>query len=383
MAATMTHRERVMAALNHQEPDRVPMDLGATRCTSIHVAGYQNLKAHFGVKAEDTIIDGIMRPVAVDERILQALDIDTRGLWLGAAENSRNSNPTPTTWIDEWGITREMPPGSYYYDLTGSPLKGEITIQDVVNYPWPDPDDPGRYRGLRERALELRKNSDCAIVFNLASGMVHLAQYLRGFQDWFTDLVLDPQLSGALMDAALEVNMAIVDKALPMVADVIDVVFTGDDIGHHLSPMMRPELYRQLIKPRHQRYFDLVRKYTNAPVLYHTCGDVYPLMGDLVDIGVTALNPIQVTAAEMDPARLKAEWGDKMAFWGGVDSHRVLPWGTVDEVKEEVALRISQMGHGGGYVVNAVHNIQPDVAPEKIVAMYGHAREVGRYPLKI
>ncbi len=382
MSTAMTHRERVLTALNHREPDRVPMDLGATRCTSIHVAGYERLKEYLGIEAPNIIIDGIMRPVAVDERILQYLDIDTRGLWLGKPENSRDRMLDEQTWVDEWGVTRVMPPGSLYFDLAVSPLAGEITLQDIVNYPWPDPEDPGRYRGLRERAEELRRNTDCAIVLNLASGAVHITQYLRGFQDWFTDLVLDPKLSAALLDAVIEINCAIVDKALSLVGDLVDIVFTGDDVGHHNSPIMRPEMYRQLIKPRHKRYFDTVRKHTNAPILYHTCGDVYPLMGDLVDIGVNALNPVQVTAAEMDPARLKREWGDKMAFWGGVDSHRVLPWGTIAEVKAEVALRIRQMGVGGGYVVNAVHNIQPDVAPEKIVAMYQHAREVGRYPLQ-
>ena len=382
MAESMTHRERVLAALNHQEPDRVPMDLGSTRCTSIHVAGYQQLKQYLGIEAPDVIIDGIMRPVQVDERILQRLDIDTRGLWLGKPDNSRDRQVAPTRWFDEWGITRDMPPGSLYYDLVESPLAGEITIHDIVNYPWPDPYDPGRTRGLRERAEELRRTTDCAIVFNLASGFVHIAQYLRGFQDWFTDLILDPKLAGALMDAVLDVNAAIVDAALPQIADLVDIVFTGDDVGHHNSPMMAPELYRKLIKPRHKRYFEVVRKHTQAPILYHSCGDVFPLVGDLIDIGVNALNPIQVTAAEMDPARLKREYGDKMAFWGGVDSHRVLPYGTVEDVKEEVALRIRQMGKGGGYVVNAVHNLQPDVAPEKIVAMYDHAREVGRYPLR-
>ena len=383
MAAQMTHRERVLAALNHREPDRVPMDLGSTRCTSIHIAGYQRLKEYLGIRTEeDVIIDGIMRPVAVDERILQRLDVDTRGIWLGAPERSRDAQLSPTRWFDEWGITRDMPPGSLYYDLTNSPLAGEITLQDIVNYPWPDPHDPGRTRGLRERAETLRRESDCALVFNLASGFVHIAQYLRGFYDWFTDMALDPKLAGALMDAVLEVNMAIVADALPQIADLIDVVFTGDDVGHQNSTLVSPEMYRKLIKPRHKRYFELVRKYTNAPILYHTCGDVYPLVGDLIDIGVGALNPIQVTAKDMDPARLKREFGDKIAFWGGVDSHRVLPWGTLEEVKQEVALRINQMGQGGGYVLNAVHNLQPDVAPEKIVAMYEYGREVGRYPLK-
>lgn len=382
MAAPMTHRERVLTALAHKEPDRVPMDLGSTRCTSIHIDAHARLRQHFGLQGgEDVLTDKIMRPVLVDERILQRLDVDVRGLFIGFAENSRDAQLTPTRWRDEWGVEREMPPGSLYYDLVQSPLQGEVTLQDVVNYPWPDPDDPGRYRGLVERAKALRASTDCAIIFNMASGFVHVAQYLRGFQEWFTDLLLDPKLAVALMDVICEVNMAIVAKALPMVRDYIDLVFTGDDLGHQNSTLVAPDLYRKLIKPGHKRYFDLVNSLTDAKVLYHTCGDVYPLIPDLIDMGIDAITPVQVTAKDMDPAKLKREYGDKMAFWGAVDSHRVLPFGTVEDVKREVELRIQQAAHGGGYVVDAVHNIQPDVPPENIIAMYDHTREYGRYPL--
>ncbi|MHB1134776.1 MAG: uroporphyrinogen decarboxylase family protein [Chloroflexota bacterium] len=382
MAATMTSRERVLTALSHKEPDRVPMDLGASRCTSIHVNGHDRLRRHFDLAGgEDILTDKIMRPVVVDERILQRLQIDTRGLFIGFAENSRDAQLTPTRWRDEWGVEREMPGESLYYDLVRSPLAGEVTIQDVVNYPWPDPDDPGRYRGLVERAKALRASTDCAIVFNMASGFVHTAQYLRGFQDWFTDLLLDPKLAVTLMDIICDINCAIIAKAIPLVRDYVDIMFTGDDIGHHNSPLVSPELYRKLIKPGHKRYFDLVHSLSDAKVLYHTCGDVYPLVGDLIDMGIDALNPVQVTAKDMDPVRLKAEFGDKMAFWGGIDTQHVLPFGTPDEVKREVQLRIDQMAPGGGYVLNAVHNIQPDVSPENIVAMYDHGRAYGQYPL--
>ncbi|MHB1416601.1 MAG: uroporphyrinogen decarboxylase family protein [Chloroflexota bacterium] len=382
MAAHMTHRERVLTALAHKEPDRVPIDLGSTRCTSIHADGHARLRQHLGLQGgEDVITDKIMRPVLVDERILQRLDVDVRGLFIGFPSTSRDAQLSPTRWRDEWGVEREMPPGSLYYDLVHSPLQGEITLQDIVNYPWPDPDDAGRYHGLVERAKALRASTDCAIIFNMASGFVHVAQYLRGFQEWFTDLLLDPKLAVALMDAICEVNMAIVAKALPMVRDYVDLVFTGDDIGHQNSPLVAPELYRKLIKPGHKRYFDLVHSLTDAKVLYHTCGDVYPLIPDLIDMGIDAITPVQVTAKDMDPAKLKREYGDKMAFWGAVDSHRVLPFGTVEDVKREVELRIQQAAHGGGYIVDAVHNIQPDVPPENIIAMYDHTREYGRYPL--
>ncbi len=382
MAAQMTHRERVLTALAHKEPDRVPIDLGSTRDSSVHVDGHARLRQHFGLAGgEDILTDRMMRPVVVDERILRRLDVDTRGLFLGDPENSRDTMLGPTRWRDEWGVEREMPPGSLYYDLVRSPLAGEVTIQDIVNYPWPDPEDPGRYRGLVERAKELRANTDCAIVLNSASGFVHVSQYLRGFQDWFTDLLLDPNLAVALMDAICEINMAIATKALSLVRDYVDIVLTGDDVGHQNGPLVSPELYRKLIKPGHKRYFDMVNSLTDAKVLYHSCGDVYPFIPDFIEMGIDVLNPIQVSAAEMDPARLKKEYGDEMAFWGGVDSFRVLPFGTVEDVQREVELRIQQMAHGGGYIVNAVHNIQPDVPSENIVAMFDHAREYGRYPL--
>ncbi|MHB1415791.1 MAG: uroporphyrinogen decarboxylase family protein, partial [Chloroflexota bacterium] len=309
MTAPMTHRERVLTALSHREPDRVPIDLGSTRCTSIHVAGYERLKAHFGIEAENIITDRIMQPVVVDERILQRLDVDTCGVFLGAPDDSRDAQLTPTRWRDEWGAVREQPAGSYYYDLVESPLAGEITIQDIVNYPWPNPADPGRTRGLRERVREMRTNTDCAVVLNMASGTVHIAQYLRGFQNWFTDLLLEPKLAEALLDAILEVNMEIVARALPLVADEVDIVFAGDDVGHQNSPLVSPDLYRKFIKPRHKRYFDLVHSLTKAKVLYHSCGDVYPLMGDLVEIGIDAITPVQVTARDMEPASLKKEFG--------------------------------------------------------------------------
>ncbi|MBI2939269.1 MAG: hypothetical protein HYY04_02435 [Chloroflexi bacterium] len=381
MAMPMTHRERLITALSHREPDRVPLDLGSTRVSSIHVASYEALKRYLGIEAENVILDRMMQPVLVDERILQKLDIDTRGVWLGKPDNSADAQLTPTVWRDEWSLLREQPPGTHYYDLVESPLAGEITIQDIVDYPWPDPHDPGRTRGLRGRVEHLRQTTDYAIVLNTTSICVHASQYLRGFEEWFTDLVADQKLIGALMDAVLEVNMAIVADALSLVGDLVDVVFTGDDIGHQNGPISSPELYRKLIKPRQRRFFDQIHSLTRAKVLYHTCGDVYLLLGDLIDLGIDAVNPVQVAAKNMDPIRLKKEFGDRMVFWGGIDSQRVLPFGTVADVQREVARRIHELGPGGGYVVNAVHNIQPEVPPENVVTMFDYAREVGHYPL--
>lgn len=384
MTSGMTHRERVLKALCHEEPDRIPIDLGSTRCTSIHLVEYQHLKKHFGIQTEDSIIDKMMQPVKVDERILEALDVDTRGVWLGEPERSGDAQLSPTLWRDEWGVLREQPAGSYYYDLVGSPLSGDITLQDIVSFPWPDPHDPGRTRGLRERVLALRQSTDCAIVLNTTSIVIHVPQYLRGFEDWFMDLASDPKLAGALMDAVLDVHLAIASDALDQVGDLVDIVYASDDIGHQNGPSTSPDMYRKLLKPRHKRFFDLIKSKSNAKILFHTCGSIYSVLGELIDVGVDAVNPVQVTAKDMgDTARLKREFGDELTFWGGVDSHRVLPFGTPEDVRREVAQRIRDLAPGGGYVLDSVHNIQPGVPVENILTMFEYGKEVGHYPLEV
>jgi uroporphyrinogen decarboxylase len=375
----------VLRALCHEEPDRIPIDLGSTRCTSLNLAEYQHLKEHFGIQAEDFIIDKMQQSVKVDDRILEALDVDTRGVWLGLPERSGDAQLSPTLWRDEWGVLREQPAGSPYYDLVGdSPLSGETSLHDIVGYPWPDPHDPGRTRGLRERVLALRESTDCAIVLNTTSIVIHVSQFLRGFEDWFMDLAGDPKLAGAIMDAVLDVHLAILSDALDQVGDLIDIAYAGDDIGHQNGPLVSPDMYRRLLKPRHRRFFDLIKSKSNAKVLFHTCGSIYAVLGDLIDIGVDAVTPVQVTAKDMgDTARLKREFGDKMTFWGGVDSHQVLPNGTPEDVRREVARRIRDLAPGGGYVLNSVHNIQPGVPVENILTMFEYGKLVGRYPLEV
>lgn len=368
----MSHRQRVLAALEHQEPDRVPMDLGSTRNSSIVVEGYERLKAHFGVQGENTLISRMMRVVDVDERILQALDVDLRGVFPATIPDQMLGEDR---YRDEWGVERVRPPGSFYYDLRTYPLAGEITLQDIAHYPWPDPHAPIRRQGLRERVRQLRERTDCAIVLNMPSGFVHVSQYLRGFEDWFLDFARDRRLLGALFDAVLEVNLAICRELLEEVGAEVDVLMASDDLGTQRGLMVSPEAYREMIKPRHRRYFQLMHEMSPAKVLFHTCGSVVDILGDLVEIGVDALHPVQVSARGMDPAALKRAWGDKLTFWGAIDTHHVLPKGSVDEVRAEVARRIEELGRGGGYILGAVHNIQPEVPIENILAMYHYARE--------
>lgn len=380
----MTHRERVLAALNHQEPDRVPIDLGSTRCSSIHLAGYRRLKAHFGVEAPEAITDRMMQPALVDEPVLRALDIDTRGLFPGGPDNRPDVEIDEITYRDEWGVVRSMPPGSYWYDLKESVLAGEVSLHDILLHSWPDPGDPGRTRGLRERALKLKEEGDYALVLGLSVGTVHISQYLRGFTDWFMDMAADQKLIGALMDAITDVTTEIARRVMAEVGDLADVIMTGDDLGTQNGPQVSPETYRKVIKPRHARFFRQVQEMCpQAKIFLHTCGSVYLLLDDLIDIGVEVLNPVQVGARDMDPLKLKAEYGDKLSFWGAIDTQRVLPVGTVGDVKAEVERRMAQLGPGGGYVLCGVHNLQPDVPTENVLAMYEHARKLGMYPLTV
>lgn len=367
----MTHRERVIAALSHQEPDTVPIDLASTIDSSIVVEGYERLKSHLGIQAENVLTNRMMRVVDVDERVLQALDVDTRGVFPGGPPDVILDGGR---YRDEWGVERVRPPGSFYYDERTFPLSGEITVSDVARYPWPDPHDPIRRQGLKERVQEIHQ-AGYAAVLNMPSAFVHKTQYLRGFEDWFMDFARDQRLLAALFDAVLEVSLAMCEELLAEVGSEVDVLLSADDLGIQRSLMVSPDAYRALIKPRHAAYFRLLHDRSPAKVLFHTCGSVVDILDDLVDIGVDALHPVQVSARGMDPAQLKKRWGDRLAFWGAIDTQRVLCQGSVEDVQAEVARRIEELGPGGGYVLGAVHNIQPDVPAENVLAMYRYARE--------
>ncbi len=380
---TLSHRERVIKALKHQEPDRIPLDLGSTVNSSLHILAYKKLKAYFGLETEDTIIHKIMQTAMVDEPVLKTLDIDFRHIGHGAPDKKQDIPVGEDGYKDEWGVVRRKPRSSIYYDLAESPLAGTINIQDVVNFPVPDPHDPGYTRGLRERLLHYRQTTDYALVLRLPPVFVHTTQYLRGFEDWFIDLATDKKLAAALFDLATEQSIALAEEILKVGGDLADVISTSDDLGFQNGPIISPELYRELFKPRHQKFFDAVRKHTAAFIHFHCCGSIYKLLPDLIDLGIDAINPVQVAARDMDSSILKSEFGSKLSFWGGIDTQRVLPRGTSEEVKAEVKRRIKDFAPGGGYILCAVHNIQPDVPVENIIAMYEAAREYGRYPISI
>lgn len=379
----MSHRERALLALHHEEPDRVPMDLGSTRNTGILQEAYEALLRYLGMDeelaSEDFGQSRIARVVVPSEAVLQLLDIDFRGIFLGAPDRPLEKLLSNGDHQDELGVIRRRPQGSFYYDIVQSPFSGDITLADINNWTWPDYTDPGYVRGLREKAQMLRAGSDCAVVLHLQDIIIHPSQYLRGFENWYMDFLLNPELISALLDKILEIRIGLTVRALQEVGDLIDAVSSSDDIADQRGPQISPKMYRQFIKPRHQQYFEAIRSNTKAKIIYHSCGAVGRLIPDFIEMGVDFLNPVQVSAEGMDSAWLKKTYGKEIGFWGAIDTMRVLPFGSPDEVRNEVSLRLRDLAPGGGYVLAAVHNIQPNVPPENIVAMFAAAKELGAY----
>lgn len=379
----MSHRERVMAALKHQEADRVPLDIAATKCTSIHRVVHQNLVSHLGLPPRPACIwDPMQQAVMPEEDLLTFFDVDTRSIWAGAPDGFTPRDLGPDRYEDEWGVIRRCPAGGFYYDLERSPFASGPSLEALENFPWPDPDDPGRVRGLKERADYLRRQTDYAVVLQLGATMLHTSQYLRGFEGWFMDLALAPEFMNRMLDRILDIHVRTIRNIFRAIGgDAVDVAFIADDLTTDTGPMFSPAIYREFFKPRTKQIIAAIREFSDARILYHCCGAAHHYIDDLVECGVDAINPVQTSAAGMDPGELKKRFGDRITFWGGIDTRRVLNHGTPEQVRDEVRRVIGALAPGGGYVLNFVHNAQPDVKPENVVAMVEAAREFGRYPV--
>ena len=375
----ITHRERVRLSLNHQEADRVPFDLGGG-VAGMTVVPYQRLKQYLGIPGE---VGNYNRDWLImtdyDEALLKTFDIDTRRIYLGAPKNwTRQFNPDGT-WRDILGILRK--PASFYIEMVDNPLRG-ASLEDIDKYPWPDYTDPGLYEGLEEKVEHLYFNTDYALVGPVvAGGIFETAMWLRGAENFLVDLLQDKPFARKLLTKLLEIHTGYLERYLDIVGPYIDIMEYNDDFGTQRGLLISPSLYREMIKPLHKELVELIKSKTNAKVFQHTCGSVYDLVGDLIDIGVDVLNPVQPRAAGNDSFRLKREFGDRLVFHGGVDVQDVMPRGTVEDVAQEVRTRLQAFAPGGGYIFAAAHNIQADVPPENMVAMFKAANNWGRYPI--
>ena len=383
---TMTPRQRVLKSLNHEEPDRVPIDLGGNQ-TGIHKFAYQALLEHLGIEDELTIMDAVQQLAQPCEDVLKRLRVDTRYVAAGAASDFDGSIVTRRrdgrTWhdlTDEFGVRWSMPDDQpYYMDITHHPL-AEASIEQVRRYPFPKGDDPSRFEGLRDRVLAVKNDTPYAVVSGISGVVYEICWYMRGLEQWFMDMLTQPEFCEAVLDQTLKFWMDWFSLFLDEVGDVVDVIMIGDDLAGQTGPLFRPDFYRKVIKPRHKQLVQYIRSRTEAKIWYHTCGACSEFIPDLLDNGIHALNPVQVSAANMDPAVLKSRFGDQLVFWGGgIDAQHVLPNGSPDAIREHVRQNLETWKPGGGYVFNNVHNIQAGVPPENIVAMYDAAHEFGFY----
>ena len=361
-----THKDRLLAALNHEEADRVAIDFAGTLCTTITVPCYDRLKEHLGLDHETVVMSKALRVATPDYSVLERFGVDTRFLAFGVDGKDLDEHSI----LDEWGITWTQTPDHHYMPVDG-PFEGKPPdIADLERYAWFDTAALNYFDGLKERAEALRRESDRAIVLSLGAGPVHIGQWLRGFADWLKDLRRAPEYAIRMMDLITDQWVKVAEEALRIVGPDADAVFLGDDLSSQAGPMFSPEVYREMIKPRHKRMLDTVKANSNAKTMFHSCGGIYPFIDDLIEIGCDAINPVQVNAKGMSPEKLKDEFGDRVAFWGAIDTQKLLPFATADEVRAETGRIIEVLGKGGGYVLNSVHNIQSEVPPENVVAMF-------------
>ena len=370
----MTPRERLLTALNHKQPDRAPIDLGGI-VTGIHVNAYNGLKQLLGIEEEAVILDFKQQLARPSDAVLEALGVDTRFLDAGLraqAAVETGEDDDYYLYTDAWGILWRMPKSKpLYYDMANHPLAG-LSVEDLDHYDIPAPlsvDDPGVV-AMGEIARDLYENTDYGLVVFGPASFFEFAWYLRGFENYMMDMVLNEAFLNKLLDILLEQHLAYWEAHLKHIGQYVQVVQVADDLGHQGGPMMSLELYDRFVHPRHREVISFIKARTDAKVFQHSCGAVRQFLPRLIENGIDILNPVQVTAQGMDAAELKAEFGDRLCFWGGIDTQHILPNGTPDEVAAETRRIIGILGEGGGYVVNTVHNIQADVPPENILALF-------------
>ena len=357
-----------------------------TDCAYVEFKKYVQLEEPTGTDLQPypEEISGMLTVSRFDERVLQRFDIDFRRVWLRGSSQGIPEIEADGSFVNEWGIRQRKVShhNGYYLEMVDNPLR-EATIDDVERFPWPDPYDPARIAGLEEEVKYWYDHTDYALVGGLpCGGMFESCTWLRGMDKLLMDFMLDKEFSHALMSKILELHQGFFSVFLDIVGPYIEMIETADDVGIQSGLLISPKLYREMVKPYHQRLFETIKSKTKAKIFLHSCGSIVDIADELIDAGVEVLNPIQPLAKGMDdPAALKQRFGDRLIFHGGIDIQKALPTGTVEEVHAEVKKRLSGLAPNGGYILAAAHNIQVDVPPQNIIAMYEAARKYGTYPI--
>ncbi len=382
----MNSRERVRLALDHKEPDRVPFDLGGTSVSLIHVTAYQNLRRHLNMPAVPrNVILTAEQITWLDEDIADRLETDVRLVIPAFAEGFELKfvdEGAYESYGDEWGVRWRKPKeGGFYYDMYFHPLENAESIADLRAFKFPDPVDPNRFVGMRPAAEAAAAKGKAITVSGAASGIMETYSWLRGYEQFYMDLAANPEWVTYMLERMAEFKMAYWERALAEIGDLVDVVLEFDDMAGQQALLFSPTTYRRLIKPWHKKLFRRIHELApNAKLFLHCCGAVRPLIPDLIDIGVEVLNPVQISAADMNLRELKRDFGREIVFWGGgVDTQRVLGTATPEEVRTHVRGNIEALAPGGGFVFAAVHDVQANVPPENLAAMWDAWKSFGGY----
>jgi len=320
----------------------------------------------------------VQRLALVKGEVLDLLGVDTRYIYANPPSFWKFEEEEDGSWVDEFGTGYRR--SELYCDYLYPVLKN-ATMEDLKRYRFPDPKDPARFEGLRERADNLYTTTDYALVGANISTVFYLAWVLRGMDQFMMDVILNKEFADYLMDGIVDWNIALMDGILSEIGDFIEYQWVGDDWGVQHGPLISMNMFRDMVAPRFKKIIDFIKSKTRAKIIYHTCGSTYFLMQDLMDIGVDIVQPLQANAdGNQDPAKLKRDFGARMVFHGNTDNQGVFHK-TREEVIADALYRIRHLAPGGGYIFSSGHNIQANMHPENILALFETAREYGTYPI--
>ena len=385
----MSSRERVLTAINHEQPDRVPLVIGVSNATGIKMTPYQGIKELIGVQAPNSYIYDWpeLGTAEIDEDTMLRLRSDVRGVLDLEPEKTRewNRDRDPNSdYVDSWGSGQiEIMPDDWFPSV--HPIPRAEKLEDLDAYQgWPDMSDPTRIAHVRERARRLAEENQYAI---LAAPWLlfpfERAYAMQGMEAFLLNMITNREFARALLEKIAEYCKQLMGPFLQELGDNVDIIKIGDDLGTQSSLIISPDMYREILKPVHADFISFIKSRTKAKILFHSDGDVVPLIEDFIEMGIDILNPVQTSAGSMsDLPSLKKRFGDNIVFCGAIDTHRVLPFGSVEEVRQEVRRVMQILGPGGGCMIGAVHTVMNDVPPENVLAMVDAVEEYGRYPLR-
>jgi uroporphyrinogen decarboxylase len=369
--------------LNHEEPDRVPIDFGQDFHNGINEVAYKKLLQHEGITdaGEIQIYDLMQRLAIVDQRVLERFRVDTRYIFTNPNDNFEVPIEEDGSFEDEWGVYRKRV--GYYCENVRAPLAGK-SKEEIIKYKFPDPGEKSRFNGLKQKTKNLYESTEYALSAGQAATLYYFSSELTGFDEYMLDLALNPSRIEVLVDRILEWMIEFTSHYLEEVGDYVETWWMGDDWGMQTGPIMAPEIFRKLYKPRYKKLLDAVRSKTDAKICLHTCGATYWILADLADVGVDVVHPLQPTAAGNDnPEKLKHDFGKEFIFYSNIANTTILPHGTPDEVEKEVKEKLKYLAPGGGYILSGGHNIQADVPPENVIALFDSAFNYGTYPINL